>query len=257
MLARSPLLVHGLRSVEPADDAAEAGDRGAEDVLWLRASEALLSRWPQPTPSASTASAERGLGISSTPYYFFVMRAHRTFGFVVFLFEDVGGDVSMPPNAVGATPFDSGGLWIGAIDPITDDGAKRGLSAAEEVALARWKSDFLAYLSSNYPVAQDYVRGEPPRIGIRPITNRNPPNEARAWTWEVRYPSDLASARLRLERAYMHGDDYEDYVDWLPRSGYEDAEIVELAHLVEQRVEVHSDDSMAYVKAQVALRRLI
>ena len=252
VLVSSPLLVHGLR--QPAE-ARTAVDGDTEDALWRQTSDVLRSHWPQPTPLPDTASAEEGLGISGNPYYFYVMRTHRTFGFVVFLFEDVGGEVGIPPTAVGATPFDSGGLWIGAIRPIKENNAKQDLFAAEEIPLARRKPDFLDYITSNYSAIPDYVGGKPPRIGVPLILNRSP-NDPRAWTWEVRYPSELASTHLRLERTYMRRDDYEDYVDWLPRSDYEDTEISELMKLVGERVEVCDDGSMAHVRARAALREV-
>ena len=244
------LLVHGLRE-ESVDDA------DTEDRLWRRTSEALLSRWPKPS-SPDTARAEKGLGILGSPYYFYVMRAHRAFGYVVFLFEEDQASARMPSDAKGATPFDSGGLWIGAIHPIKDRGAKRSLFAKEEVGLDCWRSKFLSYIDRNYSKAQDYVDGKPPTFGIDGVTSRTPENEARAWTWEVRYPSSLASSRLRLDRAYMHRDDHTDYLDWLPRSDYEDEEIVELVTLVESKVEVHEGETtMASGKAEAALLKLV
>ena len=244
------LLVHGLRE-ESVDDV------DTEDRLWRRTSEALLSRWPNPLPSPGTMRAERGLEIPGSPYYFYVMRAHRTFGFVVFLFEEVQAGAAMPSDAKGATPFDSGGLWIGAIRPINDSRAKRSLFAREEVPLKAWRSEFLDYVDRNYSNAQDYVLGEPPMFGVDGITRRTAENEARAWTWEVRYPSSLASARLRLERAYMHRDDHTDYLDWLPRSDYEDNEIDDIATVVASKVKVHEGEStVASSKAEAALLEL-
>ena len=243
------LLIHGLRP-----QLADNGD--TEHDLWRRMSDALLSSWPQPIPSRATAWAERGLRIAGTPYYFFVMRTHGAYGLIVFLFEDASEETNMPPTAMGATPFDSGGLWIGKIDPITDDGDKQEFFAAEDVPLAHWKSNFFDYIGNNYGAPQDYVHGEPPRVGTPPITNQRPRNSSRAWTWEVRYPCDLASARLRFDHAYMHREEYDAYFDWLPRSDYEDAKIDELTQLVDERVAVHNDDDMAYKKARTILADL-
>ena len=243
------LLVHGLReeSVDGAD---------TEDRLWRRTSDALLSRWPSPTPTSGTVCAEQGLGILGTPYYFYVMRTHKTFGYIVFLYEEIPTNAEIPPGAKGATPFDTGGLWIGAIRPVKTKSAKRSLFTKEEVALDRWRPEFLSYIDCNYSDAKDYVAGEPPKSGINGISRRD--NEARAWTWEVRYPSSLASSSLRLERAYMHRDDRDDYLDWLPRSGYEDDEIFRVAAVVESRVKIHEENTiMASAKAKAALLGLI
>lgn len=163
----------------------------------------------------------------------------------------------MPPHTKGATPFDSGGLWIGAIHPIHDEGVKRSVFANEEVSLQCWKAKFLSYIDRNYSDAKDYVYGRPPAHGTKGITNKTPPNEARAWTWEVRYPSSMASSWLRLDSAYMHRDDHTAYLDWLPRSDYEDDKIVKLTTLVISTVEVHEEDTMASDIAETALINLV
>ena len=245
------MLVHGLR--EESSDAADT-----EDKTWRRMSEALLSRWPNPSPLSQTVRAEQGLGILGSPYYFYVMRAHKTFGFIVFLFEEIQTSAGLPSDAMGATPFDTGGLWIGAIHPIEGRDAKRSLFANEEVRLDRWRSEFLTYIDRNYADAQGYVVGEPPAFGVDGITKRKPENDARAWTWEVRYPSSLASSRLRLERAYMHRDDHTDYLDWLPRSDYEDNEVDQILRAVESRVEVYEGETtMASDRVESALLELV
>ena len=253
MVVRATLLVHGLREVSVGVPT----EAETEDRLWRRTSEALLSRWPKPSPSPATVRAEEGLGILGSPYYFYVMRAHRTFGYVVFLFAETETNLGMPPDARGATPFDTGGLWLGEIHPVKGKGPKLDLFASEEVTLDCWRPQFLSYMNRNYSDAVDYVDGKPPTPGIAGVTCLATENEARAWTWEVRYPSGLASSRLRLDRAYMHRDDREDYLGWLPRSGYEDDEIAELTKLVGSRVEAHDGETTAAYMAEAALRELI
>ena len=185
------------------------------------------------------------------------MRAHRVFGYAVFLFEEIEASAKMPFHAKGATPFDTGGLWVGKIHPINNNRMKQYIFTNEEVELERWKSKFLSYISRNYSDTKDYVYGNPPAHGIKGITNQAPPNEARAWTWEVRYPSSIASSWLRLDSAYMRRDDYTDYLDWLPRSDYEDNEITRLMTLVDSKVEAHEDATMASHRAEAALLKLI
>ena len=98
------ILVHGLRQLHV--------DRGGG---WFELmTDAIAGRWPAQTPSAGTRRAERGLGISGMPYYFYALRADENFGLVVFLLSEIEG-VDWPPDARGATPFDSGGLWFGMI----------------------------------------------------------------------------------------------------------------------------------------------
>ena len=102
----------------------------------------------------------------------YAMRAHRTFGYVVFLFEEIQTSEEMPPDEKGATPFDTDGLWIGAIRPIEGRDAKRSMFAREEVGLECWRSELLTYVDRNYPNAQDCVVGEPPAFGVDGITTR-------------------------------------------------------------------------------------
>ena len=106
------ILVHGLRM--------QRVDRGGG---WFeRLTSAIKGRWPVPTASTrGTQSAEHGLGISGRPYYFYALRPDRRFGYMVFLFSEVEG-VDWPPDAKGATPFDSGGMWFGKI--ATDPAAR-------------------------------------------------------------------------------------------------------------------------------------
>ena len=247
----STLLVHGLREMPQ-------GDTDSEDGVWRRTSDALLSRWPKPSTTPITLEAEQGLGILGSPYYFYVMRTHRSFGYVVFLFEEVQRDLSTRSNVKGATPFDSGGLWGDKIRPKMDTDKKQSLFASEEVTLDCWRSDFLRYMNRNYSNTQDYVVGEPPLHGIQGITSSKLANKARAWTWEVRYPYNIASSWLRLEQAYMHCDDCSDYLDWLPRSDYEDEEILEITTILDTKVEVlEGETTMVSGTVQAALCELV
>lgn len=243
LAARAVLLTHGLR--------ANAAD--SEQQQWRRMSEVFLADWPDPIPSAATKQAEQGLGILGAPYYFYAMRAHAAFGLAVFLFNEVADGEDLPCDAMGATPFDTGGLWLGKVDPLSGASEKRRLFTAQDVPLGLWRSRFEQYIIANYADPQGYVRGQPPMHGVPGITNRSPPNEARAWTWEVRYPNRLASGRLRLQCAYVHPEDYERYVDWLPRSGYPDGEIREINQVIDTKVLVHGSDQTASEEAEAAL----
>ncbi len=243
MAHRAALLVHGLRPAAPA---------GAADRHWRPISEMLLAHWPEPTPADGTKKAEAGLGILDRPCYFYVMRAHRAFGWAVFLFDELAITGSMAPDAMGATPFDSGGLWLGRIDPIRGPAEAHRLFSKEQVPLRCWRSKFEDYMNANYVDPKDYVRGDPPVHGVDAITKRSPPNESRAWTWEVRYVSRLASTWLRLERAYMHQDDYEEYFNWLASSDYEDEDVREIARIAATKV-VHDDNPTPLAKAKAIL----
>ena len=175
----------------------------------------------------------------------------------MFLFDEIASSMTIPVDARGATPFDSGGLWAGLIAPIRDEPTKRDVFAAEEIPLHQWTSRFRTYVDDNYVDATDYVRGDPPAQGVRAISNHNPPNEARAWTWEVRYPYRLASSRLRLERAFIRYDDFTEYIGWLSHGVYDDHELEILTSETLAKIEVYDDDSMAFGKAEAVILELI
>ena len=188
------ILVHGLRQ-----------GRVDGDERWFeRLTSAIKGSWPVPTASVRTQSAERGLGISGKPYYFYALRADRRFGFVVFLLSEIEG-VDWPPDARGATSFDSGGMWFGkiAIDPPLDQNGRRGLFMSHDVTLAAWRSEFETYIGRCYGAVADYVRGsapagtQPQNLGHAIVVDE--PNEPLAWTWEVRVPHQLAPHRLELQ----------------------------------------------------------
>ena len=204
-------LVHGLRQGRV--------DRGGG--WFVRLTNAIKGRWPAPTASGRTQSAEHGLGISGKPYYFYAMRADRRFGFVVFLLSEIEGS-DWPPDARGATPFDSGGMWLGkvATDPPLDESGRRRLFMIRDVPLAAWRSEFETYIGKRYGTITDYVRGIAPG-GMHPPQNSGPaividePNEPRAWTWEVRVPHELAPHHLELRAVCLSEQNRNRYLHWL------------------------------------------
>ena len=215
MSTENGLLVHGLK--DPAV-------HGVGDWRELLTS-VLQSKWPALSRSTSTKRAERELGIFGSPYYFYMMRTHEAYGFVVFLVEDMGqAESNADLGLMGASPFDSGGLWNGMIHPL--DGSsdrtpteeledRKQLFSESEVPLDSWRPKFREYIRRNYARLGDYIRGYPPSHGTPPITNAAPVNEERAWTWEVRYPIALMPECVRLRCVCMHPDELEDYKNWL------------------------------------------
>ena len=244
-------LVHGIRN--PQSFSEESG----EEELWQRITRVLLSDWPKPTTSESTRLAEAGLKIDGDPYYFYAMRTHQTFGYVVFLLDEVESGPVMEPQTMGATPFDSGGLWMGKIHPINNHMQKVNLFAEEDTPLASWQSNFLNYVGRNYSDATEYILGKPPKFGTTPISNSSDLNAERAWTWEVRYPYQLIADRLQIRRAYMHPDQCKDYLDWLPYSNLDDIVSLSLRSWVKANVEVCDVQDLPIVKAEAALVEFI
>ena len=203
------ILVHGLRQ-----------RRINGGGCWFeRLTSVIKGRWPAPTASAGTQSAERGLGISDKPYYFYALRADRRFGSVVFLLREIDG-VNWPPDARGATPFDSGGMWFGKIatNPPLDKSGWRSLFKAHDVPLVAWRSAFETYIGTRYSTVADYVRGIAPtsthaQDGYAIVMGE--PNEPRAWTWEVRVPHQLAPDHLELQAVCLSEERRNLYLDWL------------------------------------------
>lgn len=203
------ILVHGLRQLHV--------DRGGGwfDLM----TDAIAGRWPARTPSAGTRRAEHGLGISGMPYYFYALRADENFGLVVFLLSEIEG-VDWPPDARGATPFDSGGLWFGMIatDPPLHQRGRRGFFKAHDVPLAAWHPAFGTYIGTRYKTLADYVRGGAPATDTRnsgPAIVMDAPNDPRAWTWEVRVPHQLVARHLELRAVCISEENRDRYIGWL------------------------------------------
>ena len=226
------LLIRGLRQIR-----VEGGLDWRELVT-----DAIRGNWPEPKASRRTQEAERGLGIDGKPYYFYVLRANENYGLVVFVLSEVE-DADWPPDARGATPFDSGGLWWKKIvtNPELDDTGRQAFFRDHDVSLAAWRAAFEEYLHTRYGAVSNYLKGDAPEPGSE-VPNpevaivKLPPNDERAWTWEVRLPHGLIAARLDLRAACMTGDDRGDYLDWLSCSALTDGESQRIGQWVEDHV---------------------
>ena len=177
----------------------------------------IQGKWPAPHASEWTLKAEDGLGIAERPYYFYVLRAEDSHGFVVFVLSEAE-DVIWPPAAKGATPFDSGGWWLGKIHtkPPLDPAARRTAFQALELLLRDWKGTFERYIHANYGTIDEYIEGRAPSSGQTEFTIlRGPPNSSKAWTWEVRIPHELIEGRLTAKAVYITEASLDDYVGWL------------------------------------------
>ena len=209
---------------------------------------AVRGEWPAPKASGRTLKAEQGLGIGGKPYYFYVLRAEESFGFVVFVLSEVE-EADWPVGAKGATPFDSGGLWFGrtATHPELDEAGRRLFFQHQDVPLMDWRAAFEDYIHAHYGTVSDYLEGNVPGPGISPqdlgvTIIRGSPNDKRAWTWEVRIPYDLVAGRLKLRAAYMKATHRRSYLDWLLRSSLTERESNSIYRWVEDNVVVPTQD---------------
>ena len=204
-----------------------------------------------PKASEQTLQAEHGLGIGGKPYYFYVLRAEESFGLVVFVLSEVE-EADWPVDAKGATPFDSGGLWMGKIAtrPELDEIGRRAFFQDQDVPLVDWRAAFENYVHTHYGTISGYLKGHAPGPVSKPedfgvTIIRGSPNGKRAWTWEVRIPHDLITDRLRLRAVYMNGVSRDDYVDWLWRSPLADHESRQIHNWVENHVIVPKQGELA------------
>lgn len=216
--------------------------------------DAIQGNWPSPAASSKTRAAERELGIDGKPYYFYVLRAEEDFGLVVFVLREVE-DARWPPDARGATPFDSGGLWGKKIatEPELDDDGRRAFFACRDVLLMNWRSTFEKYVQTHYVTVSSYLEGNAPGPGSESpdpevTVVKGCPNDERAWTWEVRVPHDLVAGRLALRKACMTEDDRDAYLKWLRRSPLTDGESRRIRQWVDGHVIV-PDHGMSATQA--------
>ena len=222
---------------------------------------AVRGEWPAPVASTHTLEAERGLGIVGEPYYFYVLRAEDTYGFVVFVVNEAEGTV-WPQDARGATPFDSGGWWLDKIrtDPQLDEPARQDAFRKLDVPLRDWQGAFEQYIGSRYDHVGDYLEGRAPEsrreLGDTKFAIiEGQPNEARAWTWEVRVPHELIPSRLILREVYMEEGDRDEYLDWLwHRSPLTDSECRRIERWIMDRVEMPKpyDSVLSAVRQAIA-----
>ena len=76
---------------------------------------AVRAEWPAPTASGRTLEAERGLGIGGKPYYFYVLQAEESFGFVVFVLSEVNVVVPTQDESVVQAVEDRITLEVGGV----------------------------------------------------------------------------------------------------------------------------------------------
>ena len=220
---------------------------------------AVRGEWPAPAASPQTLEAEHGLGIGGKPYYFYALRADESFGLVVFVLREVK-EADWPVDAKGATPFDSGGLWLGrvATHPGLDEAGRRAFFQAQEVPLVDWRAAFEEYVRTRYGTIFDYLDGrapgpgyEPQELGVNII--RGQPNTPRAWTWEVRIPHALIADRLTLRAVYMNEISRDAYIDWLWRSSLTAHESRQIQNWIENHVIVPEQNELAVRAANDAI----
>ncbi len=185
------------------------------------------------TPTASTSASERGYRIPPC-WYWYVARTEKLFGHAVIFFRPILSDDIAKVNG-GMCPFDSGGLWTGKMacnPPISTEDEKRAFFQAHDSNLSQWPDRCETYLKNNYHDFRDYVLGEPPSNGISGVVI-GPPNDAHAWTWEVRISKTAVSGNVEPVSIFWNADDADVFVDWLM-----DPDALELELELSDRIEL-------------------
>ena len=219
---------------------------------------AIRGEWPVPAASPQTLVAERGLGILGQPYYFYVLRVEDSYGLVVFVFREAE-DAAWPADAMGATPFDSGGWWLEKIrtEPPLDTAARQSAFRSLDVPLHDWQGAFERYILAQYDTLGEYLEGRVPMADALPEAGftivRGQPNTARAWTWEVRIPHGMVARRLTLQAAYMTEVSRDMYLDWLWRGELADAESRSIQEWLEGHVIVPQDGELVVQAARSSI----
>ena len=225
---------------------------------------AVRGEWPAPEASQQTLEAERGLGIGGKPYYFYVLRAVDSYGFVVFVLSEVES-VVWPTHVQGATPFDSGGWWLGKIhtDPSLQakTAERQAVFRTLNVPLPDWRSAFEQYILAHYSTVDDYLKGRAPESESQPPNGftiiKGEPNTAQAWTWELRIPHSMIADRVKLRAVYMDAEDRDEYIDWLWHSPLADHESSQIPKWVENNVIVPKQGETAVRAANDAIAQEI
>lgn len=167
-------------------------------------------------PGAKTQAAELGLGLDTSAYWF-IFRCVEPFGRIVVVSEPPRY-LTDPAGTAGATPFDSGGLWddrIEAHPPFGDDAERVQYFWDAQVSLREWVRSFVDWLSDGGLKLAEYVLGLPPTQSGRIICT-TPPNQERAWTWEVQLPTTTPKHELpRRHNLVMREDEAEWFLTWL------------------------------------------
>jgi len=203
---RLPPWVFGLR---PQVNLRSGGRRWQEVVALL-----ILGDLHLVPPSQSTTTAETGLGIPPS-WYWYVARTETVFGRTL-SFWSTAAEPWLADER-GVCPFDTGGLWHGFIKtrpPLADVAEKRELFGRYDLILSGWGPKFHLYLRENYPAPQAYVHGQYPAKGPTEILPA-PENTSRAWTWEARVRRDATKGRLLLDRLYCLEEDRGEFLEWL------------------------------------------
>jgi len=156
--------------------------------------------------TAQTMAVETAFSLGPC-LYFFAGHAYPDFGDVVLVYEPGWTERC----AGGATPFDTGGLYSGKIkaDRIGDQDSRLEYFRNHDVGLPKWRARFAEYLNRYFGSPQTYVLGDEPISDEGTGRFRNPDNDRRAWSWEVRVQLDHP-AFDEVIRIYVTPDYFEE-----------------------------------------------
>jgi len=120
--------------------------------------------------------------------YFYAGYACPRFGNAVLVYEPT----TTSPSGGHATPFDSGGLYLGLIHAqgAENPESRQNYCATALVHLAQWPVEADRFLDSYFDDVDAYVRGERAKSDDPSRRLQHVDNTREAWTWEVRFHDD-------------------------------------------------------------------
>jgi hypothetical protein len=171
-------------------------------------------------PSASTQSAEIGLGYPPSAYWS-ILRSDAAFAQMATIWQ-VSLDEwpsGQPANGSSVTPFDTGGLWHDYLkaDPgFRDRADKRDFARNHGYRVVGAASLFSQWLAGGYPSSpRGYVDGDVPMKHIPRVILDSAQNTSRAWTWEMRVASEHVSrSAMEPKEIYWSSSAYEEFEAW-------------------------------------------
>lgn len=183
--------------------------------LWAEAIARILrEEYTSVAKGTRTQEAERWLGIADS-WYWFIGRVTTAYGHGVFLFDAETNGCAR--EEMGVNPFDSGGLFrdkIVADPPFASDRAKRDFFDSAHYALCEWEARIAAYFADNYDHVAEYIRGEPPRVGVAPIVP-HAPNTELAWSWEAHVERSRVKSLAHILHLFWTHEDLDYFQTWL------------------------------------------
>lgn len=211
----------------------------------------LLGRAYLHPPRFPTRTAEAGLGLPHSMYWFVATCSSAYTGQAVSLWE------ILEPDAIagGLCPFDTGGLWHQRFEPdppLADSAERVSYFQLEDLPLSAWPHHVAARITTAYDDPAEYVRGKPPD---RPMTSRDHSqnDSRRAWSWEGRIKNDSAShSVMRLMELHWCDRESRRFISWLDQyDGLDDYQKLSITDVIRSSARMTTADLYYAVESRL------